>query len=138
MPVFVCKLNEPWRNESAEEFFVSIVAFSEKSDLKSSFNENVVCISEINDLIKSYDIPVLSDEDVEYITVILNDRNVTSAEERKQHTENIRRHLQEQQDTIENGLCPLCGGRSVIRNGRYGEFIGCSNYPNCRFTRNSG
>ena len=116
--------------------FISIVAFSEKADLKSSFNENVVYISEINGLIKSYDIPVLSDEDVEYITAILNDRNVTSAERREQHTENIRQHLQEQEDMIENGRCPICGGRLVIRNGRYGEFIGCSNYPNCRFTQN--
>ena len=119
-----------------KEFFISIVAFSEKADLKSSFNENVVYISEINGLIKSYDIPVLSDEDVEYITAILNDRNVTSAERREQHTENIRQHLQEQEDMIENGRCPICGGRLVIRNGRYGEFIGCSNYPNCRFTQN--
>ena len=26
-----------------------------------------------------------------------------------------------------------CGGALVIRNGRYGKFSGCSNYPKCRF-----
>jgi len=30
--------------------------------------------------------------------------------------------------------CPECGGPLVIRWGRYGKFIGCSNYPKCRYT----
>jgi DNA topoisomerase-1 len=33
-------------------------------------------------------------------------------------------------------LCPLCGkGRLGLRLGKTGGFIGCSNYPECRFTR---
>lgn len=32
--------------------------------------------------------------------------------------------------------CPRCGGELVKRNGRYGSFYGCSNYPGCRYTRN--
>lgn len=32
--------------------------------------------------------------------------------------------------------CPRCGGNLVIRNGKKGMFLGCSNFPNCRFTRN--
>ena len=32
--------------------------------------------------------------------------------------------------------CPLCGrGRLGLRLGKSGGFIGCSNYPECRFTR---
>jgi putative RecB family exonuclease len=31
--------------------------------------------------------------------------------------------------------CPECGGTLRERNGRYGSFIGCSGYPNCRYTR---
>ncbi len=31
--------------------------------------------------------------------------------------------------------CPECGGDLVIREGRYGKFIGCSNYPTCKYTR---
>ena len=30
-------------------------------------------------------------------------------------------------------ICPRCGGELVLRNGKYGKFKGCSNYPNCRF-----
>ena len=33
-------------------------------------------------------------------------------------------------------LCPACGtGRLGLRLGRTGAFIGCSNYPECRYTR---
>ncbi|HJU15048.1 MAG TPA: type I DNA topoisomerase [Stellaceae bacterium] len=33
-------------------------------------------------------------------------------------------------------LCPVCGGgRLGLKLGRFGAFIGCSNYPNCRYTR---
>ena len=31
--------------------------------------------------------------------------------------------------------CPECGGPLVMRFGRYGPFVGCSNYPDCGFTR---
>jgi DNA topoisomerase-1 len=30
--------------------------------------------------------------------------------------------------------CPVCGKPLVIRYGRFGKFIGCSDYPNCRHT----
>jgi DNA topoisomerase-1 len=31
-------------------------------------------------------------------------------------------------------LCPECGEPLVIRLGRYGKFIGCSGWPDCRYT----
>ncbi len=35
--------------------------------------------------------------------------------------------------------CPLCGdGRLNLKLGRFGAFVGCSNYPNCKFTRQIG
>lgn len=30
--------------------------------------------------------------------------------------------------------CPECGNELVIRWGRYGKFISCSNFPDCRYT----
>lgn len=36
-------------------------------------------------------------------------------------------------------ICPNCsGGRLGLNFGRYGAFIACSNYPDCRFTRQLG
>ncbi|MFA5990849.1 MAG: topoisomerase DNA-binding C4 zinc finger domain-containing protein [Candidatus Doudnabacteria bacterium] len=32
-------------------------------------------------------------------------------------------------------FCPKCGGDLVFRNGKFGQFTGCSNYPKCRYTQ---
>jgi DNA topoisomerase-1 len=29
----------------------------------------------------------------------------------------------------------VCGGEMVVRNGRYGSFYACANYPSCKFTK---
>ena len=34
--------------------------------------------------------------------------------------------------------CPLCGGRLRVKEGKYGRFLGCSNYPECKYTKNIG
>jgi ssDNA-binding Zn-finger/Zn-ribbon topoisomerase 1 len=33
-------------------------------------------------------------------------------------------------------ICPNCGGKLIDRIGKFGDFIGCSSYPHCRFTAN--
>ncbi len=33
------------------------------------------------------------------------------------------------------GVCPKCGGELIMREGKYGSFIGCSNFPKCRYTQ---
>jgi len=39
-------------------------------------------------------------------------------------------------DGADPRLCPLCGkGQLSLKLGKFGAFIGCSNYPDCRFTR---
>ena len=32
-------------------------------------------------------------------------------------------------------ICPFCNGILVTRQGIYGSFLGCSNYPKCNFTK---
>ena len=35
--------------------------------------------------------------------------------------------------------CPMCGdGQLALRGGRFGAFIACSNYPDCKYTRKFG
>lgn len=31
--------------------------------------------------------------------------------------------------------CPLCGAQLVLKYGRYGQFVSCSAFPNCRYKR---
>lgn len=32
-------------------------------------------------------------------------------------------------------ICPSCGSKMILRNGRYGKFYGCSKFPYCKATR---
>ncbi|HIC89288.1 MAG TPA: type I DNA topoisomerase [Anaerolineae bacterium] len=54
-------------------------------------------------------------------------RMVAAAEQNMEHV-----HL-ENQETGE--ICELCGSPMVIKYGRYGKFIACSNYPACKNTK---
>jgi DNA topoisomerase-1 len=45
----------------------------------------------------------------------------------------------ERADGTDPRICPSCGnGRLNLKLGRFGAFIGCSNYPECRYTRQLG
>ena len=32
-------------------------------------------------------------------------------------------------------VCPECGSELVVRKGKYGEFVACSNYPTCKYVK---
>lgn len=34
------------------------------------------------------------------------------------------------------GDCPNCGGKTVLKEGIYGKFYGCSSFPRCMGSRN--
>jgi ssDNA-binding Zn-finger/Zn-ribbon topoisomerase 1 len=49
--------------------------------------------------------------------------------------------LKEETERFENGdktipVCSICGRRMTLRNGKFGEFWGCTGYPNCKNTIN--
>jgi restriction system protein len=37
--------------------------------------------------------------------------------------------------TNDGKVCPDCGGELLERSGKFGKFLGCSNYPKCKFTK---
>ena len=59
-------------------------------------------------------------------------------------TAEIDKHLSdflfpEKEDGSDPRLCPRCGeGQLALRGGRFGAFVACSNYPECKFTRQFG
>jgi DNA topoisomerase-1 len=45
----------------------------------------------------------------------------------------------EKEDGSDPRQCPACeAGKLALRGGRYGAFVACSNYPECKFTRKFG
>lgn len=72
----------------------------------------------------------LTDEQMKKAYTELMNANNTSISTRE-HVENIR----SMQSDVKNNVCPRCGKKLVLRNGKYGEFYGCSGYPSCKFIK---
>ena len=42
----------------------------------------------------------------------------------------------EKKEPVKTGeVCPECGSDLVVRKGKYGEFVACSNYPTCKYVK---
>ncbi len=44
--------------------------------------------------------------------------------------------VEKKPDVVAEGMvCPECGGKVLLKKGRYGEFYACEKYPTCRYTK---
>jgi len=119
--------------------YYSVIAFSPEATLKVKTSLQILVYwSEIRDYICRYDKPIMSVEEAQNVYANIVALNITDKEVRSKHAEtaNARKKNFEIQSTtaVSNGKCPRCGGNLVLRNGTYGSFYGCSNYPNCKYT----
>ncbi|MCH8082587.1 MAG: topoisomerase DNA-binding C4 zinc finger domain-containing protein, partial [Proteobacteria bacterium] len=68
---------------------------------------------------------------------VLNVRTTVVLDKLNEHLEAHIFHVEEQ--GVDPRKCLSCDdGRLSLKTGRYGVFIGCSNYPECRFTKQLG
>lgn len=118
-----------------EELFVSIVAFSTKATLKVKTKQKLIYFSELKRTIKEYSEHRIAQESLDELANIITTANIDSKENRKVHIQNIHAKIEEKEEMVEQGICPKCGGKLVERQGKYRAFLGCSNYPKCKFTR---
>jgi len=44
-------------------------------------------------------------------------------------------HIDKAKKITNYEICPFCGNKLIIRNGKYGNFYGCSSYPKCKYTK---
>ena len=117
--------------DKPQSAFTSYIVFSERCTLKSvPANTKEVVIVRRPDMLYHLrnELSVLpSIYSYEEILAMANSlaphTNKTEAQ-KAQHVNNLREK------------CPYCGADLVLRNGRYGQFWGCSAYPKCKFTRN--
>lgn len=45
------------------------------------------------------------------------------------------KNMEKKEAEITGEDCPECGSPLVIRRGKYGEFVACSNYPTCKYIK---
>ncbi|MDO4971633.1 MAG: NERD domain-containing protein [Bacteroidales bacterium] len=114
---------------------VPIVVFTDSSDITNVDSRyHVVYSSYLLSVIQGYKEECLSTEQVQAISSLIDQNNVRKLVGNSAHVRNVQASLQNKQNKISAGLCPNCGGSLVQRQGKYGTFWGCSNYPRCRFT----
>ncbi len=73
---------------------------------------------------------VLTPEDMKDIFDVLREKRTFVS--KGEHVSNINKMQQD----IANNICPRCSGKLVLKNGKYGDFWGCENYPKCKFVKN--
>lgn len=115
--------------------FIPIVVFLKGATLKCNTSGNVVKISHLNRTIKRYYEVILDDEEVNRIIMILTEQNIKDRKYKKVHVKKVKENIYVKSQKIKSGRCPRCNGILVERKGKYGKFIACSNYPDCKFTQ---
>ena len=103
----------------------NIVCITGNAKLKIEHNGEVVGYNTIVDKIMSYDEEIINNVDEIYDTLIKN--NMKDRKLKREHNRNIKHN--------DYSKCPKCGGSLIEREGKYGVFIGCSNYPKCKYTK---
>lgn len=121
-----------------KDYFVPIVVFSVNSDIKVKTNTPVVYTVQLRRVIKQYQNKVFEEEQVAEIVNQIKELNIVDKNVRAKHVEGIYDRIEERKNDQLLNICPRCSGRLVERKGKYGAFWGCSNYPNCRYTRQKG
>ena len=53
---------------------------------------------------------------------------------REEHKENVIAYKSNMEKMSQQRICPNCKTKLVLRNGKYGTFYGCPNYPKCKYT----
>ena len=113
--------------------FIPIVCFSDQAKLKTNTNSIVIQLENLIKTIKSFYLIQLN-IDIKEIANQIQLLNITNKSERKKHIQNIKIKIKEENKKVDNMICPRCGNKLVLRNVKYGTFIGCSNFPKCQYT----
>lgn len=111
----------------------SIIVFTSiDADLSNVTASNVIYLHKLKQEIEKERNQKITSKDIENIynkiASIKTNTKVTTTEHIK-NIKNVKRN-------IKKNICPRCKGNLTERNGKYGKFLGCENYPKCKFTKN--
>ena len=69
----------------------------------------------------------------EVFEYIKNNQHI-GKEARREHKQNVIAYKNDIEEKKDSKVCPYCKTELVLKNGKYGEFYGCANYPKCKYT----
>lgn len=112
-----------------ESKIFNIVCIPSRAKLKIQHDGELVNNLTIANKIVSYQNIIINN--VDDIINTIKSNNITDKEIKKAHIQNIRENIINK----DPNNCPKCGGQLIQRDGKYGIFYGCSNYPKCKYTK---
>ena len=115
-----------------ENKFNSIVCFSDKAKLNITGNGNVINTRNLVNKRINEHTKIIIQEDINDLIKEVKTLQDKSLNRSFNHVNNIKKSLNEK--TSDNRVCPKCGEKLVERKGKYGDFLGCYNYPRCKYT----
>ena len=107
----------------------NVVCIPSRAKLRIEHDGELVRYDTIVDKVLSYKEEIINN--VDEIVNTIKSKNITDKSIKKKHIDNIKENIIDK----DPNKCPKCGGQLVERNGKYGKFVGCSNYPKCTYTR---
>ena len=119
--------------------FIPIVVFNNAADLKVNVvNHIVVNRCDLTRVILQYKTPILDKITIDWIIKTIQQKYIVASKgDLRRHKYNVKNQQYRSRNLIKQGVCPQCGGQLILRQGKFGPFYGCSNFPKCKFTLNS-
>lgn len=114
--------------------FIPVVVFLNGATLKCDARATVLYCGQLIDFIMGYKDSIFDFEEIIYLNQKLESAIVQDKDRECTHIKSVSREMIKRRILINNGICPRCKGPLVERKGIFGDFIGCGNYPRCRFT----
>lgn len=114
--------------------FISIICFSNQAKIRIDVKSIVTQLDYLNNTIKKFN-KILIDNNINELANKIISLNITEKSKRKSHINNIKTKLNEEHKKTNNMICPKCNGDLILKSGKYGSFIGCTNYPKCKYIK---
>lgn len=89
---------------------------------------DVVAVKNLKGYLKSKPTSISYEQMSKYYETLLLNRAKTSNLEHK-------KHVKSKSYRINSRVCVRCGGKLIEHNGEFGHFIGCENYPDCKYIK---
>ncbi|MCX4249316.1 MAG: NERD domain-containing protein [Bacilli bacterium] len=117
-----------------DKYFISIVCFSNQAKIDVKCSSIVTQVDFLKaEILKYRDLNL--ECNINELAKIIISNNIVDKKMRKQHIKDIQVKVNYNKQLEKNMICPKCGNQLVEKNGRYGKFIGCSNYPKCKYIK---
>ena len=98
-------------NKKLQEFFSNIINVKYTADMESKLDDIADGVTIWNELLEKF------------------------YKEFEPMVENAFDNMEKKELEKTGETCPECGGDLVVRTGKYGKFVSCSNYPKCKYIK---